>query len=133
MASFRFTQLHTASRSLHQTLRPASNLKLYRKAYSTALPISRNSGGQDSAAYISALPVASTRHKIKVLSNWNTLADQSLHARSLWNLFRNIIPSIRHTNFLTADECARLMDVIRSQKIVRCILPPACRDLDTDC
>jgi hypothetical protein len=54
---------------------------------------------------------------IQVISNWQTLEDQPLSKESINNLFLNTIPCIRHRNFLSKDECDRLVEVINTHQI----------------
>ncbi|KAF2018302.1 hypothetical protein BU24DRAFT_345926 [Aaosphaeria arxii CBS 175.79] len=65
----------------------------------------------DSISPIAPIP------KIQVTSNWHTLQDQPLTKDAIWNLFNNVIPSIRHTGFLSSDECQKVAEVIQSHRV----------------
>ena len=56
---------------------------------------------------------------IQISSNWHTLDDQPLSSRSINELFSNTISTIRHPNFLSTEECARVVKIIRTEEIVR--------------
>lgn len=55
---------------------------------------------------------------VQVLSNWHTLDDQSLSMQSIKQLLSNSIPTIRRRNFLSEDECQRLVEIIQTHEIV---------------
>ncbi|KAJ8123797.1 hypothetical protein ONZ43_g338 [Nemania bipapillata] len=50
-------------------------------------------------------------------TNWKTLHDQPLTTRSVNDLLQNTIPAIRHRNFLSADECSKLVDIVQKHQI----------------
>jgi hypothetical protein len=56
--------------------------------------------------------------KTQVNSNWRTLEDQPLTNRSINDLLANAIPSIRHPNFLSKEECERLVKIVTAHQIV---------------
>jgi hypothetical protein len=51
-------------------------------------------------------------------SNWHTIKDQPLTSSSLRSLFSNNIPSIRHRNLLSSQECQHLVDVVNTHTMV---------------
>lgn len=55
--------------------------------------------------------------KLQVTTNWRTLEDQPLTETSFRDLLSNNIPSIRHENFLSRDECQSLVNILESPKI----------------
>ncbi|PHH61408.1 hypothetical protein CDD81_379 [Ophiocordyceps australis] len=53
-------------------------------------------------------------NKLQLSTTWTTLEDQPLTKDNLDQLFFNEIPSIRQKNFLTTEECARMVKVVES-------------------
>lgn len=56
--------------------------------------------------------------KIQVNSNWTTFDEQPLSSESMAELFSNIIPAIRHPKLVSTEECARLVDIIKTTQVV---------------
>lgn len=56
--------------------------------------------------------------KLQVTCNWATFDEQPLSGKSLAELFSNDIPVIRHSKLLSAEECARLVDIIKTAEVV---------------
>jgi hypothetical protein len=54
-----------------------------------------------------------------VYKKWRSLHDENLSSRSLTGLLNNDIPAIRVPQFLSSEECNRMVDVVSSHKIVR--------------
>ncbi|KAI1106531.1 hypothetical protein F4804DRAFT_300304 [Jackrogersella minutella] len=54
---------------------------------------------------------------LPVNSNWSTLEDQPLTYRSVKNLLENTIPTIRQRNFLSNDECKKLVEIIKDHGV----------------
>jgi hypothetical protein len=57
-----------------------------------------------------------------VPTNWKTFEDQDLSARSLIDVFANRAPVIRVKEFLTADERERMLQVVRTHKLVSSLI-----------
>ncbi|OCL05614.1 hypothetical protein AOQ84DRAFT_298585 [Glonium stellatum] len=60
----------------------------------------------------------STKERIVRRSNWIKIEEQPLSSESLADLFSNRIPALRVRNFLSAQECERMVNVIQTQKII---------------
>ena len=56
--------------------------------------------------------------KLQVKCNWATFDERPLSGKSLTELFSNNIPTIRHSKLLSAEECARLVDIIKTAEVV---------------
>lgn len=56
--------------------------------------------------------------KLQVTCNWATFDEQPLSGKNLAELFSNDIPVIRHSKLLSAEECARLVDIIKTAEVV---------------
>jgi hypothetical protein len=53
-----------------------------------------------------------------VATNWKTFEDQPISPRSLMDVFANRTPVVRVKEFLTQDECERMLQVVRTHKLV---------------
>ena len=58
------------------------------------------------------------QQKMQLESNWATLDDQPLTSDNIAALFSNIIPTVRHSKLLSAEECARLVRIIEKTEVV---------------
>lgn len=56
--------------------------------------------------------------KIQVTSNWTTFDEQPLTGESIAELFSNATPAIRYPKILSSEECARLVDIIKTAQVV---------------
>ena len=94
--------------------------RLWRNAYySSALKKAPQAVKTSEGPAYPHVSTPSAYKSIQVLSNWHTLDDQPLSSQSIKELFSNTISTIRHPNFLSAEECARIVEIIRTEEIVR--------------
>ena len=56
--------------------------------------------------------------KIQVTSNWTTFHEQPLTDESIAELFSNVIPAIRYPKLFSTEECARLVNIIKTAHVV---------------
>ena len=56
--------------------------------------------------------------RMQVESNWTTFVEQPLSGESIADLFANAIPAVRHPELLSTEECARLVDVVKTAQVV---------------
>lgn len=57
-------------------------------------------------------------NKLQISSNWSTLDDLPLTKESLGQLFANDVPCVRHKDFLTPEECKRMVKIIEETEFV---------------
>ncbi|KAK1564267.1 uncharacterized protein LY79DRAFT_136241 [Colletotrichum navitas] len=55
--------------------------------------------------------------KTTVTTNWSTFEDQPMSSGALIDVFADRIPVVRVKNFLTSDECTRMLEVIRTHQL----------------
>jgi hypothetical protein len=75
------------------------------------------------AAHLERAPLISPEPSLRSNSNWRSIADQPLTKASLMSLFNNSIAGIRHKDFLSSEECQRLVDVVTTHKMVSLASP----------
>ncbi|KAF3764030.1 hypothetical protein M406DRAFT_280107 [Cryphonectria parasitica EP155] len=51
-------------------------------------------------------------------THWRTLDDQSMSSSALMDAFANDIPLVRQRGFLTPEECEKMLDIVKTHKIV---------------
>lgn len=52
-------------------------------------------------------------------STWKTFKEQEMNKQSLLDIFSGTVPVIRQKEFLTQAECEKMIEVLKSHKIVR--------------
>lgn len=77
-------------------------------------------------------PFVATAAQYNVSTHWRTTEVQSLNKKSLFDCFAGTIPVIRQKDFLSQDECAKMVEVLKSHKIVSSIQRLASMILRTD-
>lgn len=126
MSSFvRLSSLHRLSRSWPKAAgavaapRPASSVAFSLARPYSAAAVTENTDAHtaDSEFYIQGRPSTSS-HGIPVNSNWKAIEDQPLTGKSVHDLLENAIPAVRHQNFLSKEECSKLVDIIQEHGIV---------------
>ncbi|KAK2038822.1 hypothetical protein LZ31DRAFT_477883 [Colletotrichum somersetense] len=55
--------------------------------------------------------------KATVTTNWTTFEDQPISSKALIDVFADRIPVVRVKNFLTLDECTRMLGVVRTHHL----------------
>ena len=56
--------------------------------------------------------------QIHVISNWTTFDEQPLSGESIAELFSNTIPAVRYPKLFSTEECAKLVDIIKTAHVV---------------
>ncbi|PVI05771.1 hypothetical protein DM02DRAFT_684176 [Periconia macrospinosa] len=69
-----------------------------------------NAGGE--VDYFSPPPTYSVK------TNWRTLQDQPITLSSILDLFANRIPVLREKSFLSAAECAKMLEIVETHKLL---------------
>lgn len=55
-------------------------------------------------------------------TRWATIHEQDLNRQSLFDVFAGTLPAIRQKEFLTQEECAKMVEVLKTHQIVCCPL-----------
>ncbi|EMR71343.1 putative signal transduction protein [Eutypa lata UCREL1] len=125
MSSFvRLSSLHRLSRSWPKAAgavaapRPASSVAFSLARPYSAAAVTENTDAHTAGSefYIQGRPSTSS-HGIPVNSNWKAIEDQPLTGKSVHDLLENAIPAVRHQNFLSKEECSKLVDIIQEHGI----------------
>ncbi|KAI1852969.1 hypothetical protein JX265_012858 [Neoarthrinium moseri] len=97
---------------------PTNSLKFEKTKYKAMesksffnLPQAASFNGNEETAFFGA-PRKYTRE-----TNWKTFKEQSMSKQSLLDVFAGTIPVLRQKEFLSRQECARMVDVLESHKI----------------
>jgi hypothetical protein len=56
--------------------------------------------------------------KYNLQTSWRTLQDQALTRTSVLDVFANRVPVLREKSFLSAAECARMLEIVATHEIV---------------
>lgn len=72
------------------------------------------------------MTVSATAREVPISSgdqtNWHTAKTLPLSRLNLRDLFQNRIPDVRVRNFLSADECQSLVNIIKTHQIVHSLV-----------
>lgn len=56
--------------------------------------------------------------KHNIQTNWKTVEEQELTRESILYILSGTVPVIRQKGFLSQEECSKMVDVLKSHKIV---------------
>jgi len=92
--------------------------------YSSSSPIQRAAAAASPALSQNASGPSEVAHRLgrTPKSQWNAMGNEPVTSETISALISNRLSNLGVKNFLSAEECARMVDVIRTQAIVRPVL-----------